>query len=191
MKPLDLIGQRFTRLVVIARAENSARGSTKWVCQCDCKNIITAFAGNLKRGFTQSCGCLHREIASVKGPDNWNFKHGQSSYGKPASPAYKSWESAIRRCHNPKDKDYPRYGAKGIIVCERWRNSFETFFKDLGERPTNMTLDRYPNKTGNYEPGNCRWADPQTQADNRRKYQALDNFTDAEIYAEFIKRKLG
>jgi len=133
---------------------------------------------------------LHTEITSVRGPENWNFKHGQSSYKKLASPAYKSWESAIRRCHNSKDKDFHRYGAKGIIVCEQWRTSFETFFRDMGERPDNKTLDRFPNKIGNYEPGNCRWADPQEQADNRRVYKALDNFSDQEIYNEFYKRNL-
>lgn len=125
------------------------------------------------------------------GPDNWNYKHGQSSYKKKASRTYKSWESMLRRCHNPKDKDYWRYGAKGITVHERWRTSFENFFEDMGERPSNTTIDRFPNKVGCYEPGNCRWADPQTQADNRRKYKALDNFSDEDVAKEFYKRKLN
>src|SRR5882757_3130190 len=165
MKPLNLIGQRFTRLVVIAREPNDNTGNTMWKCLCDCGKTITASAQNLKHKRTQSCGCLHRDrMESSAGPGNWNYKHGQSSYKKLASRAYKSWESAIRRCHNPRDKDYYRYGAKGIVVCDRWKNSFEDFFQDMGERPANMTLDRFPNKVGNYEPGNCRWADPQMQA---------------------------
>jgi len=72
-----------------------------------------------------------------------------------------------QRCRNKNAPDYHRYGGRGIAICDRWLNSFENFLADMGERPSGMTLDRYPEKDGNYEPGNCRWATPKQQAANR------------------------
>lgn len=79
---------------------------------------------------------------------------------------YGAWLQMINRCHNPKNSSYGRYGAVGIIVCDRWREDFLYFLEDIGERPDGMTLDRI-DPTGNYEPGNCRWADAKTQRANR------------------------
>ena len=83
------------------------------------------------------------------------------------SPTYNSWRSMRDRCNNPKLKTYLAYGAKGISVCARWNNSFEAFLEDMGLRPAGTSLDRFPNRKGNYEPGNCRWGTAQEQADNR------------------------
>ncbi len=69
------------------------------------------------------------------------------------------------RCYDPKNISFPRYGALGVVVCERWRN-FELFVADMGIRPAGMTLDRWPNRKGNYEPGNCRWSTPKQQVEN-------------------------
>jgi hypothetical protein len=98
------------------------------------------------------------------------LKHGYARHDRPGggkSPTYNTWCSMIQRCTLPTCKDFKRYGARGIIVCGRWL-IFENFLTDMGERPIGKTIDRYPNAAGNYEPGNCRWATPQEQSENRR-----------------------
>lgn len=90
--------------------------------------------------------------------------HGHSSAGH-RTPTYCSWQNMISRCNHGSAPSYPNYGGRGITVCERWRK-FANFLADMGERPEGMTLDRVDND-GNYEPGNCRWADKATQAVNR------------------------
>ncbi len=74
------------------------------------------------------------------------------------------------RCFNPNHIVYRYYGGSGISVCSRWRDSFEAFLKDMGERPEAKTLDRI-DPYGNYEPLNCRWATSKEQANNKRKYK--------------------
>lgn len=89
------------------------------------------------------------------------------THGMSRTPTWRSWSCMLTRCRNPCASDYQRYGGRGITVCDRWR-SFENFFTDMGERPEGKTLDRI-NNNGNYEPGNCRWATPSEQSQNKRK----------------------
>lgn len=72
------------------------------------------------------------------------------------------------RCRDAGQAAWPDYGGRGIKVYERWNRSFQAFLSDMGERPPGTTLDRYPDVNGNYEPGNCRWATPAEQNNNRR-----------------------
>lgn len=83
-------------------------------------------------------------------------------------PLYWLWRNMVRRCHQPTQKDFHRYGKRGVRVCARWRDSFAAFVADLGPRPAGAQLDRFPNADGNYEPGNVRWATPKDNARNRR-----------------------
>ena len=93
------------------------------------------------------------------------IKHGHAVC-RNGSPTYRSWQLMRQRCHNPRDHNFAKYGARGILVCERWRDSFANFFADMGERPPGTTLDRWPDREGNYDPGNCRWATPKQQSSN-------------------------
>lgn len=91
----------------------------------------------------------------------WNSKaHLHSKH-----PMYGGWQQMILRCHDPKNSIYYRYGAVGIRVCDQWRENFQNFLADMGERPSGMTVDRI-DPMGNYEPSNCRWADAKTQRNN-------------------------
>jgi hypothetical protein len=95
------------------------------------------------------------------------IKHGHSaSCGRKASPTYRSWRGMITRTSISNRQDSKHYIDKGIVVCDRWRK-FENFLADMGERPADKTLDRFPNRDGNYEPGNCRWATCAEQTRNR------------------------
>jgi hypothetical protein len=96
-----------------------------------------------------------------------NRVHGETS-GPFRSREYIAWNSMIGRCYNPNNIGYPKYGKAGVNVCARWKESFENFLADMGRKPTREhTLDRI-NSSGNYEPGNCRWATQIEQQRNRR-----------------------
>ena len=112
------------------------------------------------------CGCGGTPNPGRKFIIGHNTRLRDVPHGMQGTPTYHSWSNMIQRCTNPKHHKYANYGAKGITVCERWRE-FANFLADMGVRPEGKTLDRYPDNTGNYEPGNCRWATPAEQQRNR------------------------
>jgi predicted XRE-type DNA-binding protein len=93
-------------------------------------------------------------------------KYIATKHGYENSITYKSWDSMKQRCLNPNHERYKDYGSKGIIICERWKNSFENFLEDMGERPEGTTIDRIDNSDGYYKE-NCRWATFKQQARNK------------------------
>ena len=162
----DLTGQRFGRLVVVKRHETSSR-PVMWECQCDCGNKSIVAYKHLAYGETVSCGCYREELN--KRPRT----HGQScKVTKGLTSTYVVWEGMKQRCHNPNYHDYKSYGGRGITVSEEWRNSFETFFADMGKKPKGKTLERIENDEG-YSKGNCKWATKKDQACNRRNTRMI------------------
>lgn len=160
-KPLP-IGSRFGSLVVISElppAIEPTRQVAVSLCECDCGNKRIAKHHKLRSGLITSClSCgRKRQIKSAQ-------THGLSH----TSHEYTCWCAMRRRCTSPSDKLYPRYGGAGISVCEQWA-SFVQFLADMGPSPTpRHSLDRYPDGTGNYEPGNVRWATYTEQNRNRK-----------------------
>ena len=156
---IDLTGQRFGKLEVLERVANR-KSKARWLCQCDCGARKEIQAANLRNGNTRSCGCGMRTHGMT----------GMRTHGMTSTPEYGIWKGMKRRCLNPRDSYWENYGGRGISICERWLNSFENFYADMGKRPSpDLSIDRYPNNDGNYEPANCRWATKSQQNANRRR----------------------
>jgi hypothetical protein len=152
MARLDLVGQRFGRLVVLRRAGGTQK-HPRWRCVCDCGRKTSVQRDNLTNGHTQSRGCLGRDATA---------KHGASGAAE-----YMAWYGARDRCLNPNHPQFAGYGGRGITVHPRW-DDFTMFLADMGPKPSpKHSLDRIENN-GNYEPGNCRWATQLQQANNMR-----------------------
>jgi hypothetical protein len=155
----NLAEQRFGRLVVLGYAGSRHR-IHRWLCLCDCGNQKVVRADCLTSEQTRSCGCLSMERRTTHGMSK-TLEHG-------------IWTAMIGRCHNPNNADFATYGALGVTVCERWRESFQAFYDDMGPRPSRKhSLDRHPDHCGNYEPDNCRWATQKQQCRNKRNNHLL------------------
>lgn len=160
---LNLASETFGRLTVNHEAERKGKYGRMWHCSCECGNTKVVSQGHLRSGHTQSCGCLHKET----------MKDKLTTHGLRNSRAYACWGNAKQRVSNPNNPRYEDYLGRGITMCDDWLNSFEQFYEDMGDCPEGMSLDRYPNNDGNYEPGNCRWATDEEQANNKRSNHLL------------------
>jgi hypothetical protein len=152
MKFIDRTGQVFGKLTVREQAGRDKLKKVMWRCTCECGNETVVVSGSLVTGNTTSCGCVLKAAITKHG--GWN------------KSSYNTWRAMIRRCAVPTDKDYPRYGGKGVSVCARWLE-YTNFVADMGEPVGDETLDRV-DTYGNYSPENCRWAGVQTQNRNTR-----------------------
>lgn len=169
----NLSGQKFGRLTVI---KDTGRRSTSgnnviWLCECDCGNFIEVRGCNLttKRRPQKSCGCLIPE----------SMRAIATRHGGNKDRLYRVWMGMRRRCNDVKVKDYPRYGGRGIMVCDDWQDYavFREWALANGYDPNaefqKCTLDRI-DSNGNYEPANCRWVDIKTQENNRRNNKRIE-----------------
>jgi hypothetical protein len=151
---INLIGCRFTRLLVIEKA--IPRG---WYCLCDCGAKVIVKAYRLKDGHTKSCGCWKRDQTIIR-----NTKHGLRYL-----PIYRIWKAIRERCYYPKHKSYKDYGGRGIEVCTEWRAEASAFIEwaMANGYQKGLTIDRI-NTNGDYSPDNCRFVTHKENCNNRR-----------------------
>jgi len=158
----NLIGKRFKYLTVL---ELSHKTNTRYyyICLCDCGNKTIVSSGHLTTNHTQSCGCYHIKQAT---------KHS-TKHNKCKSPEYYIWTGLKQRCYNTNNSHYKYYGGNEIRVCDRWLNSFQNFYNDMGNRPSaKHSIDRIDNKE-NYCPENCRWATISQQVNNKNSNRSF------------------
>lgn len=153
-KFIDLTGKRFGKLTVIQRVQNKGN-KVNWLCQCDCGNTTIVQGSNLKNGHIRSCGCLISET---------NTKHGKWN-----SRIYRIYHAMKQRCYNSSSEHYDCYGGRGISICPEWLHDFQAFYNWAMSHgySDELSIDRI-DVNGNYEPGNCRWAEPSLQTFNQR-----------------------
>lgn len=168
-RDLSKIGSRHGRLVIVSDVYKDSKPA--WECKCDCGNIHVVKNADLRN--TKSCGCFRRDCSRAS----------HTTHGMTKTKTYQAWRQMISRCSNKNNHAYKNYGGRGISVCYRWANSFELFLQDMGEPTEGQSLDRI-NNDGNYEPGNCRWTDSITQANNRRTNVFLNGKTIAQAAKE-------
>jgi len=158
---IEMLGKKFGRWTVLEYAGSGKQKATYWKCLCECGTVRVVKGISLRRssGNSMSCGCLQKEVAKQQGENN-------KTHGMSKTRTYNSWMHMVMRCNNIKDKNYYRYGGRGIKVCDRWL-IFENFLKDMGKCPKKLTVERKDNNLG-YFKENCIWATMTDQVRNRR-----------------------
>lgn len=179
------IGEVYGRLTIIGEPFFVPSGKRGWrikkvECLCECGNKKVFLAASLRTGNSKSCGCSQPDFVSRA-----NRTHGDSN-GNPR--LYRIWRNMNNRCNNPKFKDWMNYGGRGIRVCKQWRDyaifrewSLSHSYRD------DLTLDRFPNQDGNYEPSNCRWATFRQQMNNTRTNRFLTIFCETKTIADWSR----
>lgn len=159
---LHLEGERYGKLVVMEEAESiyskTGKMIRRWKCKCDCGNITIVRHGDLRNGSTVSCGCYNYEKESAA-----------KTHGYSRTKLGNVFEGMKQRCNNPKNKNYEKYGGRGIKICTEWLNDPKKFFDWAIKNgyKEGLSIDRI-DVNGNYEPDNCRWADNEAQCLNQR-----------------------
>lgn len=169
---IDLTGRQFGLWYVIGHPRRVVLRSSRkylWLCRCSCGVEREVVGGDLREGKSQSCGCLGL------------------SYKRHDLPEYKIWIGLRSRCRNPNSSRWHRYGGRGISVCARWED-FETFYRDMGPRPSSTHTIERRNNDGDYCPENCVWATKKEQSRNTRRNKFLLFRGERLTYAAWAER---
>lgn len=174
-------GQTFNRLTVLS--EYSKKGRIECECMCVCGTIAYVRKSRVITGSTKSCGCLTLEKVVEERRKRFPLDKILTS-----KPEYKCWVSMIHRCTNTKSQGYKDYGGRGITVCDRWLESFDNFYADMGQRPgKGHSLERTDNDAG-YGPANCIWATRPVQARNQRNNVWIEHNGIRLIQSEWARK---
>ena len=187
--PKDIAGMKFGRLTAIKKVgtKGNGKGSKSiWLCRCDCGNEKEILRNSLVSGTTKSCGCLEKEVKATM-----HLKHGMEK-----SRIWNIWTGMRDRCSRPNNKNYQRYGGRGIRVCPEWDSDFQNFYDWSMENgySDDLTIDRIDND-GNYEPSNCRWVTRKEQTRNRSitktiplaRIAEIDGITYQAAYDKYVR----
>ena len=180
----ELIGKQFGYLTVLQKVESKkySNGSSQtcYKCLCVCGNKPIVTKNHLKTGHTKSCGCMKGKMCS-----DTQIKHGQTG-----TRLYQTYQHMKKRCYKPSQKEYHRYGGRGISICDEWlgENGFENFYNWAISNgyQENLTIDRI-NNDGNYEPSNCRWATHEEQMNNVSYNVRVTHNGETHTIAEWAK----
>lgn len=179
----DLTGQRFGRLEAIQHVGSNKNHQAVWLCRCDCGNQAEVVSQYLRNGDTKSCGCLQREGTGQR----------MTTHGHSKTRLHRVWVGIKNRCYNPKTDNYKYYGAKGITMCDEWKNSFESFMEwsmqngyDPNAKAQECTIDRIDNNKG-YYPENCRWVDHTYQCNNQSSNKVFTYNGETKTMAEWAR----
>lgn len=173
----DISGQVFGKLTVIKFLRIDHARKAVWLFQCDCGTLTEIRSNAVLTGKTLSCGCLRNR-----------YFYDRTTHGMSHSRVYCIYKGIIQRCTDVNTPSYERYGPLG--VCDRWLESFENFYEDMGDPPSDeYSIDRVNNNKG-YSPENCRWANQLTQCMNRNSTIKVEY--DDEVYSLMhICREVG
>lgn len=150
----DLTGQRFGKLVTIERV-GTKRACALWKCKCDCGNEAEVTSHSLISGNAKSCGCIQREAVTTHGMSNTKI--------------FNIWKGIKQRCLDHNCKNFLRYGARGITICDEWKDFIPFYIWAMNNGYLeNLSIDRV-NNNGNYEPSNCKFSTMKEQANNTRR----------------------
>lgn len=189
MAVVDLKGKRFTRLKVIEFAY-SKKSNRYWKCKCDCGNEIYTTTACLNRPKnTRSCGCIQKEKAAENGR-NSATTHGLSRNSDGTKTRlFRIWTGMKTRCFNENVVEYPRYGGKGVTICESWMDykNFHAWAMSNGYKK-HLSIER-EDVNGDYEPLNCKWATNKEQTRNRTSSRFIEFNGETKTLAEWAEEK--